>query len=247
MVKSALVLCSGGLDSVTTAFFVEKRLAYDNLGIIFFDYAQKSLFHERRAALFCAQSLKATFYEIRLPELGKLSFSLINKEGYVQQLSPEELGDTQAESLRFYVPGRNTLFLSYALALAESLAHTQPEQGVPDIFIGFKNDGSESFPDTTQSFLDRMNALASVACLRPASIAAPLITYDKEDIVALGGQLGVDFTKTWSCYQGKEIHCGSCLACRLRQAGFTWSGISDPTAYLVQNSSSPQKQPSEHF
>lgn len=266
MTKRALVLCSGGLDSVTTAFFVKKRLEYNELGIVFFDYAQKSLFHERQAAVRCAQTLNATFYEIRLPELGRLSFSLINKEGYVKQLSPEELGDTQKESARFYVPARNTLFLSYALALAESLAHSQPEKGVPDtkgiarnnprgvqeqnvpdIFIGFKNDGNESFPDSTQSFLDRMNALASIACLQPAAIAAPLITYDKEDIVALGAQLGVDFTQTWSCYRGRHLQCGTCLACRLRQAGFIWSGIPDPTPYLEQPSSQPQKQPSEHF
>ena len=230
--KKAIIVCSGGLDSVTTAHFVKKKLCYDELTILFFDYTQKSLIHERQCAIRCAQALGALFQEIHLPELGKLSFSLINKEGYVRKLSPEELGDTQSESARFYVPTRNMLFISYALALAESLAHAQPEKGVPDIFVGFKNEGTESFPDTTQEFLNRLNALASIGCMQPSPVLAPLITYDKEEIVALAVELGIDLAQTWSCYQGNYLHCGTCLACRLRQAGFKWSGINDPTAYM---------------
>ena len=233
MTKRAIILCSGGLDSVTTAHYVKNKLTYDNLTILFFDYAQKSLLRERQCAIHCSQALNALFYEVKLPELGKLSFSLINKDGYVKQLSPEELGDTQAESARFYVPTRNTLFLSYALALAESLAHASPENDVPEIFIGFKNEGAESFPDTTQEFLNRINALASIGCMQPSPILAPLITYDKEEIVALAIELGVNIANTWSCYQGSHLHCGTCLACRLRQAGFKWAGTSDPTQYLV--------------
>ena len=231
MEKNAIVLCSGGLDSVTTAFYVKKHLEYSAITLLFFDYNQKSLLHERQCAIKCAQSLDAQFCEIKLPELGKFSFSLLNKEGYMKKLSPEELGDTQAEGSQFYVPARNTLFLSYALALAESLAHTNPEKGIPEIFVGFKNEGTESFPDTTQQFLDRFNALASVSCMQPTSVAAPLITSDKEDIIALAQELGITLEQTWSCYQGNHLQCGICLSCRLRQAGFKWANIPDPTLY----------------
>ena len=232
MLKCAIVLCSGGIDSVTTAYYVKKKLSYDELVILFFDYSQQSLIHERQCSIKCAQALDAFFHEIKLPELGKLSFSLINKEGYVKKLSPEEISDTQAEGARFYVPARNTIFLSYALALSESLAHIQPEKGVPDIFIGFKNEGAESFPDTTQEFLNRINALASIGCMQPSQVHAPLIAHDKEEIIVLASELSIDLLKTWSCYQASHLHCGTCLACRLRQAGFKWAGITDPTPYI---------------
>ena len=222
--KSAIVLCSGGLDSVTTAFYVKKRLSHEGVIILFFDYGQRALKKERECAKNCARELGCEFKEITLGELGKLSGSLINKKGKVKRLSRKDLKDTSKEEAKWYVPCRNLIFLSYAFAFADKL-------GDCDIFVGFKCEGKESFPDTTPKFVKKMNLL----CRKGVRIIAPLIKKDKEDIILLGRKLGVDFSKTFSCYAPSGgRHCGVCLACRLRQEGFYWAGVEDGTEYYTR-------------
>lgn len=238
----ALVLCSGGMDSIVTVHYAKKKLQYENLSILFFNYGQKPWHHERTAALHCARALGIDFKELFIPELGRLSPSLLTKDAVITADSPIDLKNTVEASEPWYVPSRNMLFLSYALALAESSAlitNVEP----PDILVGFKNEGKEPFPDTTSEFLERMNALAATACKRPARILAPLLSHDKEDIVTLGIELGVPLERTWSCYLNKQLHCGTCLACCLRKEGFKWANIEDPTPYLAQKPtpSSPAK------
>lgn len=219
--KSAIVLCSGGLDSVVTAHYVKKKLDYDKLVILFFDYRQRALKAERRCAKKCAGDLNCEFVEIELKWLGEISNSLINKAGDVKEVKKEELKDTKEESERYYVPCRNLIFLSYSLALAESKEKC-------DIFVGFKNEGKEHYPDTTPEFVRKMNLL----CGKGVKIIAPLIKKDKEDIILSGKKLGVGFGDTFSCYIGPEKHCGVCLACKLRKQGFYWAGVKDETEYL---------------
>ncbi|MBU0760100.1 MAG: 7-cyano-7-deazaguanine synthase [Nanoarchaeota archaeon] len=227
--KKAIVLCSGGLDSVVTAYYVKKRLDYEKIVILFFDYGQKSLEDERLCAEMCARDLNTEFKEIRLPELGNLSASLINKGGEIKKLLVSDLRNTGEESKKWYVPCRNVVFLVYALALAES--EFLKNKKISDIFVGFKNEGNESYPDTTKKFVEKINSLGEEVCAGKFEIFAPLIEKDKEDIVLLGKKLGVDFAKTFSCYAGSERHCGNCLACKLRQQGFYWAGVEDPTNY----------------
>ncbi len=227
--KNAIVLCSGGLDSVITANYVKKKLKQDSMTVLFFNYSQRSLKEERKCAWICAKELKAEFVELALPELGNISTSLINKPGKVQKLQRKYLRDTSKEGDKWYVPCRNVVFLSYALALAESLYVEKKFES--EIFVGFKNEGIENFPDTSKEFVEEFNDMSKVACKKRFRIIAPLIKKDKEDIVQLGKKLKVNFTKTFSCYVGKGKHCGVCLACRLRQEGFYWANVSDPTAY----------------
>jgi 7-cyano-7-deazaguanine synthase len=227
--KKAIILCSGGLDSVVTAHFVKKKLNYSELVILFFDYGQKTFQKELEMSELCAKNLNADFRIMKIKELGSLSFSLINKPGKVEEISRQDLKDTKKESLKWYVPCRNLIFLSYALALAES--DFSKDGKASDIFTGFKNDGKESFSDATSSFVDKMNSLSKEICNKEFKIFAPLIEKDKEDIILVGKKLNVDFTKTFSCYIGKEKHCGKCLACKLRQEGFYWAEVKDPTDY----------------
>lgn len=227
--KNALVLCSGGLDSVTTAYFVKKKLRYDKIKILFFNYKQRNLDAERKCSMKCASDLGGEFLEIPLEWLGNISTSLLNSNEGAEKLKKENLKDTKKESDKWYVPCRNTLFLVHALALAESLKIKEKERY--DIFTGFKCEGKESYPDTTKEFVEEMNKLSSISCTEDISIIAPLIEKDKEDIVLLGKELGVDFRKTFSCYTGEKIHCGTCLACRLRQEGFYWANVKDETEY----------------
>jgi 7-cyano-7-deazaguanine synthase len=226
--KEAIILCSGGLDSVVTAHFVKDVSEYGKLTILFFDYGQKASGQERRFAKKCALDLSSKFTEVKLPELGKLSTSLINIEGKVEEV--KNLKDTKEENKKWYVPCRNLVFLSYALAIAES--RKVKDRIVSDIFVGFKDEGSEGFSDTTKEFVEKVNSVMRESCAGEFKILAPLIEKDKEDIILLGKDLGVDFGNTFSCYIGGNKHCGRCLACKLRKAGFRWCNVEDVTEYL---------------
>lgn len=227
MIKSenAIILCSGGIDSVVTSFYVKGTRKYKKIKIIFFNYGQKSLAQERRCSNLCARRINANFIEINIPELAKLSNSLINKRGKITKMTRKDLKDTKKESEKYYVPNRNSIFISYALALAESF------NSKTDIFLGFKCEGKESYPDTTQEFVNSVNDLIRSQGLAH-KVIAPLIKMDKEDIIVLGSKLGVNFKDTFSCYVGNNLHCGRCLACMLRKEGFYWANIQDPTGYL---------------
>lgn len=228
MKKSAIVLCSGGIDSVTTAHYTKKRLKYKKITILFFNYGQKSLKRERKCARMCASDLGAEFMEINLPWLGEMSISLINKEGKIKKLGRKDLKNTTRESKNWYVPCRNMVFLGCALAFAE--AEYIKNKSASEIFVGFKNDGAESFPDTTPGFVDEMNRLGKMSCSKVFEIIAPLIEKDKEDIILIGKRLGIDFRKTHSCYVSDKS-CGKCLACMLRKEGFYWANSRDDIPY----------------
>ena len=228
--KDAIILCSGGLDSVVTAFYVKNRLDYNKLIILFFDYGQKSLKEERESAKICAKGLGVEFKEVNLRWLGDISSSLLNKKGKVRRMNRKDLKDSSKESAKFYVPCRNLIFLTNALALAES-RYIKNKRNV-DIFVGFKCEGKESYQDTTKSFVNEINKIASISCLTKSKVIAPLIEKDKEDIIILGKKLGVRLEKTFSCYNPqKDKQCGYCLACKLRQEGFYWANEKDLTEY----------------
>ena len=227
----AIVLCSGGMDSVVTMYYAKKKLQYEKILALFFNYGQKPWHQERTSSLQCARALSAEWREFHLPELGKLSPSLLTKDAVITLEPALDLKNTVEASEPWYVPSRNTLFLCYALALAESAVITD-NRDIPDILIGLKNEGKEPFPDTTQEFLDRINALAATACKRPARILAPLLSHDKEDVVTLGKELCIPLEHTWSCYLNQQLQCGTCLACRLRKEGFKWANLPDPTSYV---------------
>jgi len=229
--KNAIILCSGGLDSVVTSYYVKKKLKYEKIKILFFDYNQRTLEQERKASKFCSSKLNAEFIEIKLDWLGKISTSLINSDKKAKKISKDDLKDTKEESNKYYVPFRNGIFLSYAISLADSLFFKDKE--VWDIFVGFKNEGKEAFPDTTPEFVEKANKLREVSQVK-GEIVAPLIEKDKEDIINLGKELNIDLSKTYSCYigvKGNMKHCGTCLACCLRKEGFYWAGVKDETEY----------------
>jgi len=228
--KNAIILCSGGLDSTVTSYYVKEKLKYGKIKILFFNYKQKSILEERKFSKKCALNLNADFEEIKLYWIANISNSLINKDGKVKKIKRSDLKNTNKVSKKFYVPCRNTIFLTYALALAESIWVKSKENS--DIFVGFKCEGNDSYPDTTKEFVLQMNKLSKIGCSNKFRIIAPLINKDKEDIIMLGKKLGIDFKDTFSCYIPKKgKHCGICLACKLRQEGFHWTNIKDPTYY----------------
>lgn len=224
--KSAIVLCSGGLDSVVTAHYVANKLKYNSIYFLFFNYGQRSLEQERKFSKICAETLHADWKEIRIDALSNFSESAINKKKDVPE--SDDLSTTVDESSYWYVPCRNLLFLSFAISFAESLFLEDTISR--DIFVGFKNDGEETFPDASIEFVKHVNKVATCA-KGDIKIIAPLLDKDKEDIINLGQKLEVSFEKTFSCYVGTKNHCGKCLACKLRRKGFYWANITDPTQY----------------
>src|SRR5580704_8656777 len=130
-----------------------------------------------------------------------------------------------------YVPARNTIMLSLALAWAEVL-------GARDLFIGVNVLDASGYPDCRPEFIEAFAALAQLATKAavegsPCRVHAPLITLTKAEIIREGTRLGVDYAQTVSCYQAdpEGRACGRCDACRLRRAGFVTAGLPDPTRY----------------
>ncbi len=201
--------------------------------LLFFDYGQRTLKQERKASKKCAKELNADFLEVKLDFLRKISDSLINKKKKPNKITRKDLKNSEKESKNWYVPCRNTVFLVHALAFAESLCFRNKEKY--DIFVGFKNEGEESYPDTTKEFVKEINKLSKISCSSYFKVLAPIINKDKEDIIKTGRKLGVKFKDTFTCYVGSgKKHCGSCLSCRLRQEGFYWANIKDPTKYKTK-------------
>lgn len=132
-----------------------------------------------------------------------------------------------------YVPARNTIFLAYALGIAEQL-------GATDIFLGINALDYSGYPDCRPEFLDAFQRMAQLATragvegATPISIHAPLLTLTKREIIARGLALGVDYAMTLTCYDPTPdgLACGRCDACRLRLRGFEENGITDPARYV---------------
>ena len=234
--KKAIILCSGGLDSLVTAYYVKHKLGYKEIIILFFNYNQRTLEQEKKASKKCAKNLKAEFIAVELPFLSKISTSLINKNKKAAKIKRKQLKNSEKEAVKFYVPCRNTIFLIYTLALAESLFIKNKGKQHYDIFTGFKCEGRESYPDTTRKFVKEINKLGKISTIAKSKIKAPLIDFDKDEIVLLGKKLGIKFKDTYSCYVGCEDgkHCGYCLSCRLRQEAFYWANVKDPTDYKIK-------------
>lgn len=222
MAKNAVVLLSGGMDSATVLAMARAQ------GFVCYalsvDYGQRH-HAELAAARRVAQTLGA--HEHRVVNIDLTGFggsSLTDDRIAVSQHPTEGIPLT-------YVPARNTIMLSLALAWAEVLQ-------AQDIFIGVNAVDYSGYPDCRPAYVEafeRMANLATKAAVEghPLTLHAPLLHLSKAEIVRQGHALGVDFALTVSCYQADESGraCGVCDACRLRRAGFASAGVDDPTRY----------------
>jgi 7-cyano-7-deazaguanine synthase len=224
--RRAVVLLSGGLDSATTlALAIRDGFAAYALS---FDYGQR---HKREldAAKRVAASLGAHEHRIATVDLRVFGGSALTDE-----LAVPKNRKSKIEIPITYVPARNTIFLSYALAWCEVL-------GADDIFIGANAIDYSGYPDCRPEFISAFEALAAVATKAGVEgtrfrIHAPLISMSKAEIVHKGAELGVDFFLTHSCYDPTPdgAACGECDSCILRLAGFREAGLMDPVRYAKQ-------------
>lgn len=221
--KNAVILLSGGLDSATVlALARQQGFACHCLSL---DYGQRSS-SELLAAARVAKALGATTHRVLKLDLGQLGGSALTDTSIAVPIAGVQLGVPIT-----YVPARNTIMLSLALAWAEIL-------GARDIFVGVNAIDYSGYPDCRPEFVRAFEALANLATKAAIegsvlTVHAPLISMSKAQIINTGLQLGVDYGLTVSCYQADEdgCACGVCDACRLRKEGFSSAHLADPTRY----------------
>ncbi len=226
----AIVLCSGGIDS-TTCLAIARHEGFDPLYAISFDYGQR-----HKQELDAAKRIGGVFgvLEHRIIEIDLRQFggSALTAEMAVPKGRDEA---EMAGSIPItYVPARNTIFLSYAVAYAEVL-------GVRDIFIGVNAVDYSGYPDCRAEYIEAFERMANLGTKKGVEasegkwlrIRAPLIRLTKGQIIRRGTELGVDYGLTRSCYDPADDGgaCGRCDSCLLRKKGFAEAGVADPTRY----------------
>jgi 7-cyano-7-deazaguanine synthase len=221
---AAVVLLSGGLDS-TTALAVAREAGHACYALTV-RYGQLHQV-ELDAAARVAQALGVTEHRIVEVDLRPLAASALTTAGMAvpKDRSLAEIG-APGDVPSTYVPARNTVLLSLALAWAETLR-------ARDIYLGVNVLDASGYPDCRPEFVTAFEALAQVATRSGGiHIHAPLIELTKAEIIRLGMRLGVDYAITHSCYDPKDgAACGRCDACALRRKGFAEAGVPDPTRY----------------
>jgi len=214
MKDKAIVLLSGGLDSTTTLYLAKKK--YKCLCLIV-DYGQRHK-KEIRLAKKVSEKAKCDFRIIKVMLPWGCS-SLIDKSKKIPYHRSANIGKRIPST---YVPGRNTVFLSYALSFAESIKAKK-------IFIGANSLDYSGYPDCRPEYFDNLNKVFKVGTInRNIRIEAPLIYKTKKEIVELGIKYKVPFGLTWSCYSGGKHPCGKCDSCLLRAKGFKEAKEKDP-------------------
>lgn len=228
MDKKAVILLSGGLDSTTT-LAIAKSEGY-NCYAMSFRYGQRHEFELNQAKLI-AKAFGVANHVIVDIDLRTFGGSALTDDqiSVPRKNSPEEIGN---EIPITYVPARNTIFLSFALAYAETLS-------ADSIFIGVNARDYSGYPDCRPEYISAYQRMANLAIKKAVEgkisikIKTPLIDLTKAEIIKKGVKLGVDYSLTHSCYDPDEHGraCGKCDSCLLRKRGFEEAGIPDPTKY----------------
>ena len=224
--RPAILLLSGGLDSTTLLAHAVKQgfVVY----ALSFRYGQRHE-HEVRAATRAAERFGAAKHVILDIDLSAFGGSALTGQGEI----PKDRVVDALEIPITYVPGRNTLFLSYAMAWAEVI-------GASDVFIGVNSLDYSGYPDCRPEYIESFERMANLATRAAVEghrlvIHAPLIRMSKREIIELGTALGVDYAETTSCYDPAPdgAACGRCDACQLRLKGFAEAGMTDPARYAT--------------
>lgn len=220
LAKPAVILFSGGLDSTTCLYYAKKK-GFSPIALSF-DYGQKHKIELKKAQKICQLANIEKHYIL------KLDFSLIKNSALTNNDIPVPLGGTHLGREEYipptYVPARNLLFLSYAIAIAEN-------ENVRDIFIGVNALDYSGYPDCRGDFIQSFRKTANLATKqgregRKFTIHTPLLNLGKTEILQLALSLKVPIEETWSCYNPQKNHlgnyepCGSCDACLLRLKAF---------------------------
>lgn len=222
--KKAISVLSGGLDcTVATSVFAKDY----EIHAITFNYGQKSFRQELKASKKICEKMGFKHYVIDLPWLAKISTSSLNTDEDIPEIKEDELDDIKKSSetaSSVWVPARNMVFTSIATSFAESI-------GAEAIIVGWDKEEAATFPDNSKEFLDAFNELIDIGSPDNIRIEAPAIDLDKEEIVRLGLEVGAPMEISYSCYAGRDKHCGVCESCMRRKRAFKKLKIKDLTEY----------------
>jgi 7-cyano-7-deazaguanine synthase len=217
--RKALVVCSGGLDSTTVAW---AHAHYnDEVTLLHFKHGARAEGPEVRAVEKLAEQLGTKPLWVDLPIFQKHTWSTLTDP--TAEINTKEGGIAGAELAHEWVPARNTVFASLALAIAES-------ESYDIVGFGINLEEAGAFPDNEPEWANKIRALIPYAVKPYAQVAfsTPLANMMKHEIVRMGLQLKVPYEHTWSCYKGEDRHCGTCGPCWNRRTAFEMAGSKDP-------------------
>lgn len=214
--KDSVIIVSGGMDSITMLYEFKDQIA---LGVSF-NYGSN---HNSREIPFAEMHCKRLGIPHITIDLGFMPQYF--KSSLLEGADAIPKGNYDEENMKStVVPFRNGIMLSIAIGIAESnhLKH-----------VLMANHGGDHtiYPDCRPAFVDAMSAAAQAGTFEDVTIEAPYTNITKTDIARHGKQLGIDYSETWSCYKGGEVHCGQCGTCRERQEALREAGIADTTEY----------------
>lgn len=218
----AVVLLSGGLDSTTCAYLA-KAQGYE-IYALSFDYGQR-LSKELDSARAVAEAVGALEHLVVSFDLSRWGGSALTQSDLAVPTG-RALAEMETGIPITYVPGRNTLFLSFGLSYAEA-------KGAEAVFIGVNALDYSGYPDCRPDFIAAFQEVARLGTRvgiegKPIRVETPLLHWNKAEIIRQGLLVGADYSLTWSCYQGGQTPCGACDACILRVRGFAAAGLGDP-------------------
>lgn len=216
MMKDAVMVLSGGMDSTTMLYDYADRIAL----AVTFDYGSNHNAREIECARYHCKQLGIELVEVKMDFIGRLfNSSLLSGADAI----PE--GNYDDENMRStVVPFRNGIMLAAAAGLAES-------RGLHTVMMANHAGDHAIYPDCRPAFVDAMSRAISEGTYEHIAIFAPYTGLTKTQIAARGGELGIDYAHTYSCYKGGERHCGRCGTCRERREAMQQAGLTDPTIY----------------
>lgn len=218
--KKVIVLLSGGMDSVTVLY--QALQSYEVVGTITFDYGSKHNHKEIPFARYHSEKLGIPHRVADATFLSDLLDSALMK-------GDEPIPDGHYEEQvmkKTVVPFRNAIMLSIACGYGESI-------GATGVVIAAHSGDHAIYPDCRNEFMEAMGTAMRLGTYANVELISPFVNVDKTEIARIGAALNVDYKNTWSCYKGRDIHCGTCGTCVERKEAFTLAGIEDPTEYLV--------------
>ncbi len=222
--KKAISVLSGGLDCTVATSVYSKDY---EIHAITFNYGQKSFKRELQASKEICENMGFKHYVINLPWLAQISTSSLNTDEDIPEIKENELDNlekSQETAKSVWVPARNMVFTSIATSFAESI-------GAEIIIVGWDAEEAATFPDNSKEFMDASNELISIGSPENIKIEAPAIDLNKEEIVKLGVEVGAPMELSYSCYAGRDKHCGICESCMRRKRAFKKLKIKDLTEY----------------
>lgn len=224
------VLFSGGLDSAVVLWrVVDASMDRDDyVEAVSIDYGQRHAVEMKHAEQM-AHLIDVPYTTLRIPDL--LMGSMLTSDKAIPEQSYSDLPVGMSPT---YVPFRNGLMISMLAAAAQKWVMEKADRHAR-IYIGSHAEDAENdaYPDCSVDFMSAMGKAVSIGTYGMVELVTPLIAMKKAEIIRYGAGVEVPFGMTWSCYKGENMHCGKCMTCQARRAGFKAAGIEDPTAYAA--------------